>query len=73
MDPDDYDRLMGISSANPSEEGGFGDGELTDTEGVEEVVANDLTTSLPQIILLENVLVLMEVQGGVEVLVLPKH
>ena len=29
MDPDVYDRLMGISSVNPSERGRFGDGALT--------------------------------------------
>ena len=49
VDPDEYDRLMGISSANPSEEDRLGDGDVTDTEGVEEGVANDSIASTPMI------------------------
>ena len=44
IDPDDYDRLMGISSVNPSEEDRFGDWDVTDMEAVEEGVANDSMT-----------------------------
>ena len=47
MDPDEYDRLMRISSVKPSEEDRFGDGDVTDTEEMAEGVANDSTTSAP--------------------------
>ena len=47
VNPDEYDRLMGISSVNPSEEDRLGDGEVTDTEGMEEGVANDSIASTP--------------------------
>ena len=44
MDPDEYDRLMGIPSVDLSgEEDGFGDRELTDTQDLDEEVADDLT------------------------------
>ena len=47
MDPDEWDRLMGITSVDISfEENGFGDGELTDTENPIEGVANDSATPL---------------------------
>ena len=43
-DPDEYDRLMGISSVDLSnEEDGFGDGELTDTHEQEDEVAINLS------------------------------
>ena len=45
MDPDEYDRMMGISSVHPSEGDRFGDGDVTDTEGMEEGVANDSMSS----------------------------
>ena len=42
-DPDEYDRLIGISLVDLSdEEDGFGDGELTDAQEQDEEVANDL-------------------------------
>ena len=47
IDPDEYDYLMGISSVNPSEGDRFGDGDVNDTEGIEEGVANDSMTSTP--------------------------
>ena len=47
MDPDEYDRLMGISSANSSERDRFGDGDVTDTEEMEEGVANEPMTLTP--------------------------
>ena len=47
MDPHECDRLMGISSVNLSEEDRVGDGDVTDTEGVEEGVANDSIVSTP--------------------------
>ena len=46
-DPDDYDRVMGISSAQPSEIGRFGDGNVTDVEGIDQGVANDSEVSTP--------------------------
>ena len=45
MDPDEYDRLLGISSVNPSQKDRFGDGDVTDTEGIDEEVANDSMAS----------------------------
>ena len=47
MDPDEYDRLMGISSVKTSEGDRFGDGDVTDTEEMEEGAANDSITSTP--------------------------
>ena len=47
MDPDEYDRLVGISSVNPSEGDRFGDGDVNDMETIEEGVANDSVTSTP--------------------------
>ena len=47
MDPDEYDCVMGVSSAHPSEGDRFGDGDVTDTEEMEEGVANDSMTSNP--------------------------
>ena len=47
MDPDDYDRVMGINSADFfSEENRCGDGELTDTENPVEGIANNSGTSV---------------------------
>ena len=47
MDPDGYDRVMGISSVHPSVRDRFGDGDVTDTERMEEGVANDPMHSTP--------------------------
>ena len=45
MDPDEYDLMIGINSADlSSEEDRFGDRELTDTENPIEGVANDSGT-----------------------------
>ena len=49
MDPDEYDRLMGISSVSLSEEDKLGDGEVADTEELGERVANDSIASRPTI------------------------
>ena len=40
-DPDEYDRIMGISSVLPLEMERFGDGNVTDTEGIDQGVADD--------------------------------
>ena len=45
----EYDRCMGVSSVNPSEGDRFGDGDVTDAEGIEEGVANNSTVSTPLI------------------------
>ena len=47
MDLDEYDRVMGISSAQPPERDRFGDGSVTHTEKIEQGVANDSTASTP--------------------------
>ena len=47
MDPDEYDRMMGISSVHPSEGDRFGDGDTTDTKEIEEGAANDSLSSTP--------------------------
>ena len=59
-DPDECDRMMGISLVNPFEGGRFGDGDLTDTEDIEEGVANASTTLI--------VLVLTQTRGVMGVL-----
>ena len=46
-DPDDYDRVMGVSSAQPSEMGRFGDRNVTDVERIDQGVANDSNVSTP--------------------------
>ena len=46
-DPDDYDRVMGISSVQPSEMGRLGDGNVTDIEETDQRVANDSEDSTP--------------------------
>ena len=47
MDPDEYDRVVGISSVDlSSEEDRFGDKELTDTENPVEGVANNSGTPM---------------------------
>ena len=47
MDPDEYDRMMGVSSAHPSEGDRFGDGNVTDTEEMGHGVANGSTALTP--------------------------
>ena len=48
MHPNEYGRLMGIASMDLSEEEDeFGDGEPTDTQDLDEEVANDLINSEP--------------------------
>ena len=47
MDTDDYDRLMGISSVDPSGNDGSGNGELTETEWDTGGVAIDSQPSAP--------------------------
>ena len=44
-DPDEYDRIMGISSAQTPEVERFGDGNVTDAEGIDQGVANDSDAS----------------------------
>ena len=53
-DLDEYDRVMGISSVHPSEGDRFDDGDLTDTEGMEEGDANDSENSNPIVSGLDN-------------------
>ena len=40
-DPDDYDRVMGVSSVGPQETVRFGEGDATDIAGNREGVANN--------------------------------
>ena len=40
-DPDDYDRVMGVSSVQRSAMGRFGDGNVTEVEGTDQGVGND--------------------------------
>ena len=47
MDPDEYDRLMGISLVQTPEMDGLGDRNVTDTEENEQGVANDSSVSTP--------------------------
>ena len=49
MDPDEYDPIMGISSVQPLEMDGFGDGNVIDTEENEQGVANNSSASTPQV------------------------
>ena len=44
-DPDDYDRVVGISSVQTSEMGRCGDGSVTDVEGTDQGVVNDSEVS----------------------------
>ena len=70
-DPDEYGRLMGVSSVDLSgEEDGFGDGELTDTQEQDEEVANDLILWILTLVV-ETVLVVLT-RGETGVLVLQK-
>ena len=43
----EYDRMVGISSAQHPERDRFGDGNVTDTEEIEQGVANDSAASHP--------------------------
>ena len=46
-DPDECDRITGFSSVQPPEMERFGDGNVTDAEGIDQGVANDSGVSTP--------------------------